>query len=67
MATLRIFIMGSDTIIKANITNKYADLMIANFIKSDATYDIHKYNTDGEVDTQFYFCDMIFVITKEEL
>ena len=69
MATFRIFIIGSDTIIKAKISNKYADLMIANFIKCDANYDIHKYNNDDDIlmeDTAFYFEKMIFVITRED-
>lgn len=69
MATLRIFIMGSDTIIKAKINNATASLIIANFIKCGVTCNVHKYNTDDDIlmeDTAFYFEKMIFVITRED-
>ena len=68
MATLEIFILGNDTTIQVQMNNKSAYLMISNFKQSGTTYNIHKYkkNDVSMVNTTFYFCSMVLVITMEE-
>lgn len=68
MATLKMFILGNDTTIQVQISNKTAYLMISNFKQSGATYNINKYKDKDirMVDTIFYFCSMVLVITMEE-
>ena len=68
MATLEIFILGNDTTIQVQMNNKSAYLMISNFKQSGATYNINKYknNDVSMVNTTFYFCSMVLVITMEE-
>ncbi len=67
MAYLKVWMLDK-IIVQSEISDDYADQMIANYKKCYENYEIHKDNTDAGAlieDTVFRFNNMRVIITKE--